>query len=46
LKRGRITIPKEARRKIEDKRCEFYRFLITRDRSVKIIKFEFVWNKA
>ena len=32
--------------KIELKRWGFCRFLLTRDGSVKIIKFEFDWNKA
>ena len=46
LKRGRITIPKEAREKLSIKVGDFVDFLLTRDGSVKIIKFEFVWNKA
>ncbi len=41
-----ITIPKEAREKLSIKDRDFVDFLLTRDGSVKIIKFEFVWNKA
>ena len=45
-KRGRITIAKEARKKWVYKRgfCRFFTYKI--DRTVKIIKFNFVWKKA
>ena len=46
LKGGRITIPKEVREKLSIKDGDFVDFVLTRYRSIKIIKFEFDWNKA
>ena len=46
LKGGRMTIPKEPREKLSIKDGDFVDFLLTRDESIKIIKFEFDWKKA
>jgi AbrB family looped-hinge helix DNA binding protein len=46
LKGGRITIPKEVREKLSIKDGDSVDFVLTRYRSIKIIKFEFDWNKA
>jgi AbrB family looped-hinge helix DNA binding protein len=46
LKGRRITIPKEVRKKLGIKDGDFVDFLLTRYRSIKIIKFEFDWKKA
>ena len=46
MKGGRITIPKEVREKLSIKDGDFVDFVLTRYRSIKIIKFEFDWNKA
>ena len=46
LKGGRITIPKEVTEKLSIKDGDFVDFLITRYGSIKIIKFEFDWNKT
>ena len=40
-----ITIHKEAREKLSIKDGDFVDFLLTRDGSVKIIKFEFVGTR-
>jgi AbrB family looped-hinge helix DNA binding protein len=41
LKGGRITIPKKVREKLSVKEGDFVDFVITRNGSTKIIKFEF-----
>ena len=46
LKGGRITIPKEVTEKLSIKDGDFVDFLLTRYGSIKIIKFEFDWNKT